>query len=485
MVSTAELLQEPLSPAEPRSLTSRSPADSAAAADVQHQLTQLTAITDLVCRLESTANQQQACQTLADQLKEHLSAKAAFIGLCGENSPACRLAAISHVTAFQSRDPRVTAAQNVLQEVIARGEMVSWPPAVNDERGGMMAHRQYAAERNLIGIVSGPLHDAQGHLIGAWMVTFDEPRSQPQRSAEFLRAAEAPVAAALHVIGRAESGRVQQAIRSVTRFARTQRALACLVVAAVAIGLLCIPIPYRPRCDCTIEPVARRFVAVPFDGRLEKALVEPGDEVAEGDTLARMDSREVRWELAGTRADLHRAAKERAGHMATHESGRAEVARFEVDRLKMRTEMLENRNENLEIRSPIAGVVVSGSWEDAEGVPLEVGHNLFEIAPLDHMIVEIAVAEDNFAHVRAGMPVSVRLDAYPLRKFAGTIERVHPRSELLDDENVFIAEVRIANEDGSLRPGMHGAARIRGDWHTVGWILLRRPVSAVVSWLGW
>ena len=217
----------------------------------------------------------------------------------------------------------------------------------------------------------------------------------------------------------------------------------------------------------------------------QETLVQPGDVVEKGQLLARMDGREVRWELAGSRADLHRAAKQRAGHLATHASGDAEIARYEVDRLQMRTELLEHRDHNLEIRSPIAGVVVSGDLEDAVGMPLQIGQTLFEIAPLDEMVVEVAIAEDDFAYVRSGMPVKIRLDAYPLRQFAASIERVHPRTELRDEENVFVAEVDLACPDNVLRPGMRGNARIETDRYPLGWNLLRRPISAVLAWLGW
>jgi multidrug resistance efflux pump len=301
----------------------------------------------------------------------------------------------------------------------------------------------------------------------------------------FLRVAESPVASALSLVQRAQKGRLQQALAESWKLLQGQRGHVVLAVVAAVALTICIPIHYQARCDCTVEPVTRRYVAAPFDGPLEKSLVEPGDVVEEGQLLARMDGREVKWELAGTRADLHRAAKQRAGHVASHASGQAAIARHEVDRLQMRTELLEHRDQNLEIRSPIGGVVVSGDLEDAEGIPLTIGETLFEIAPLDQMVVEVAIREDDFSYVRSGMLVTIRLDAYPLRKFDAVIERVHPRAELLDDANVFVGEVRLACPDNMLRPGMRGKARIKADRYPLGWNLFRRPMTAVIAWLGW
>ena len=484
MDCTVNTLLGPNLPA-PINVPTRPKSVVANAALLASQLAQMAALADLVSRIESSADRRAACQTLVDRLQDHLSANTAYVGLCREGSPSCRLTAISHVAAFHARDERALAAQAVLQEAVARGEAVIWPATSDSERGGLLSHRQFAASEAVAVIISGPLRDASGRLCGAWLATFGEAGGGKDEALGFFRAAEQPVAAALHLVGRAEAGVETQIFRAVARMAKERRGRTRLFVAALVFGILCIPLPYRPRCDCTVEPVTRRYVAAPFDGPLESSFVEPGDEVAAGDLLARMDGREIHWELAGTRAEWHRATKERAGHLALHESGQAEVARYEVDRLKLRTELLEHRDQNLEIRSPISGVVVSGDWKDSEGMPLEVGQALFEIAPLDAMIVEIAVAEDDFAYVRPGMPVAVNLDAYPLRALDATIMRIHPRAELRDDENVFVAEVQLANADGSLRPGMRGTARVESERRPLGWILLRRPVGALIAWLGW
>jgi multidrug efflux pump subunit AcrA (membrane-fusion protein) len=171
--------------------------------------------------------------------------------------------------------------------------------------------------------------------------------------------------------------------------------------------------------------------------------------------------------------------------MATHDVGQAEIARHEVDRIRMKTELLEHRDQNLEIRSPIDGIVVTGDLEDAEGMPLEVGQSLFEIAPLDELLIEVDIPEDVFPYVRSGMPVDIRLDAYPLKPIRAVLQRVHMRAELREENNVFVGEVRIDNPRGSLRPGMRGLARIESEKQALGWIFFRRPVSALLLWLGW
>jgi len=261
------------------------------------------------------------------------------------------------------------------------------------------------------------------------------------------------------------------------------RTVAC--VAGVIASILMLPLRYTIDCDAELQPVARRFVAVPFDGTLRKCLVRPGDVVTQDMLLAQMDEREIRWEIAGIQADLSRARNERDTHLADHKVGDAEIARHETARLRNRSELLSYRSDNLELRSPIDGIVISGDHRNEEGIPLSTGDTLFEIAPMDRMIIEVAIPEEDIRWARPGMSVSLQLDAAPATLFDAEIIRIHPRAELKDSENVFIAEAEIDNFDGLLRPGMRGGARIRADRNLLGWNLFHKPVAYLVGWLGW
>ncbi len=165
---------------------------------------------------------------------------------------------------------------------------------------------------------------------------------------------------------------------------------------------MALPVPYSVNCDCELQPVTRRFIASPFEGALEKAFVEIGDTVSADQLLARMDGKEVRWEQAGNFADYERAAKERDAQLADRKVGEAQLAKLQMDRLALTSKLLSNRGDNLDIRSPIDGIVVSGELKRAEGARLSLGQTLFEIAPLDQMIVEVEIPESELAHVVAG-----------------------------------------------------------------------------------
>ena len=156
-----------------------------------------------------------------------------------------------------------------------------------------------------------------------------------------------------------------------------------------------------------------------------------------------------------------------------------------MQRLEVKRRLLADRSEHLEIKSPVAGVVISGDLKRAEGAPVAIGQSLYEIAPLDRMVAEVAIPDEEISHARPGQPVTISLDAFPGAHWTAAVSTIQPRSELHDNDNVFIAEVNLDNHQQTLRPGMKGQAKIETDCHSLGWIVFHKPWSRVSGWLGW
>ncbi len=198
-----------------------------------------------------------------------------------------------------------------------------------------------------------------------------------------------------------------------------------------------------------------------------------------------MDERENRWELARVEADRARAEKERDAARAAHRASAAQLAELDLQRLGIQQRLLQHRLDNLAIRSPIDGVVVAGDLEKASGAPLTIGQSLFEIAPLDRMLCELSIPEEDVGRIAAGGVVRVRLEARPGAALTGTVRRVHPRAELRGSSSVFVAEVELDNPDGELRPGMNGTARVEAGRGSVAWLAFHKPWARLRRLLEW
>lgn len=246
-----------------------------------------------------------------------------------------------------------------------------------------------------------------------------------------------------------------------------------------------IPFPHSVRCKAVCEPAVRRVVGAPFDGKLEDVHVRAGDQVTQGQVLAIMDGSELRSERAALEAKLAQARQRRAAALTTQDPSKAELERLEVNELRSEIEVLEGRASRLELRSPIDGIVVIGDLERAKGAPLATGEDLFEIAPLEALVVEVAIPERDISYVENGLPISIQLDSARGRTHRSELKSVHPRNELRDNQSVFIGEADIENSKLSLRPGMNGSAKIHAGFKPLGWILFHRPFEALRKVVGW
>ena len=163
--------------------------------------------------------------------------------------------------------------------------------------------------------------------------------------------------------------------------------------------------PYNINATSEIQPAEKKFIYAPFAAPLEASLVEPGDILLEGAELARLDDRELQLELADVEAQLHRAQKQMDGFVASHETGEARLARHEIEMLVARRDLLSQRVEQLTLLSPVDGIVIAGDWKNSNGMPLETGQSMFEIAPLEKLSVDVFLPEDDVPYAAVGQDV--------------------------------------------------------------------------------
>ncbi len=445
----------------------------------------LAAVLELLGKLETAADLPGACHSVVEAIQSHLSCQRVALGLLEGTGIRCRLRAVSGVSRFDSHSAFSREIETALDESVARSVEAHWPAPVAATNGSVLALRALCTSSQSAAGVSSPLKNQQGEVIGAWIILGSREVLERPDTATFLRACQASLGSCLQLWQHAERGVFYRLTRRLTGLSRSWRSLTIIGAAIALAVVLAFPVSYKVSCDCTLQPVTRRYVAAPFAGILEKSVVAPGDLVQVGDTLARLDGREIRLEMAGVTADYNRARKQSDAARATHQLAEAQQAKLEMERLDLKTRLLTDRAKHLEIKSPLAGIIVSGDLERAEGVPVSIGQTLFEVAPLQQMTLELAVPEDELAYVDVGAAVQIRLDAYPGEKRTGQITRIHPRAELRNGGSVFVAELTLDNSEGRLRPGMNGTGKIAGPRRPLAWNLFHKAWEKAVTAIAW
>jgi len=159
---------------------------------------------------------------------------------------------------------------------------------------------------------------------------------------------------------------------------------------------------------------------------------------------ARLDSSPVEDVAAGA-SSLTAAALDRLSQWG--------VPAREIARLKRTGRALDE----IEIDSPMAGYIV-----DRAALPnmyAQPETRLYTIAALSDVWVYAAVFQDRIAEVRAGDPVSISIDSYPGRVFAGRVDFIWPAM----DEATRTVKVRcvLPNPQAVLKPGMFVRAELQ------------------------
>ena len=137
---------------------------------------------------------------------------------------------------------------------------------------------------------------------------------------------------------------------------------------------------------------------------------------------------------------------------------RAEVraAESSVAQTKAAREQAELNLRYATIVSPIDGVVISRNVDVGQTVAATLqAPVLFTIAQdLTHMQVDTSVAEADVGKIRAGMPVSFSVDAYPDRTFAGQVRQVRDNAQTIQNVVTYDAVIDVENGERLLKPGM-------------------------------
>jgi biotin carboxyl carrier protein/GAF domain-containing protein len=434
--------------------------------------------------LDRSTSKREAANYLVNHLRRVLGV-AQVVYCDGARSEKAALLAVSEVEQF---DPHSESSRVILSAgsaCIGSAEPVVFSPAhSNATPVQTLALEGYCKSNRFTSCACFPTFDHEGNPIGSMLVASNED-SFSEFQLNQLKQFATINGTHLDVVRRANLGAselIADRIKGVPKKKWFQFAWKGLLAASL---LMCVPYPYRIACECEIQPVTRRFVSAPYTGPLERSVVRPGEVVFKDQVLAYMDGKQLQLELTGVEAEHQAARRRHSSALAQGEVAQSQIARSEMRKLQTKVKSLKDQLQRLEIRSPYDGIVVSGDLDKAQGATMEIGQTLFEVAPLDAMLAEVAIPESEVQYVKGRNSVAIKLNAFPYRTFYGTINSISPGAELIEDESVFVADVKVEDEEAVIRPGMKGNAKVKTSWRPIGWNLFHSAYESVRCWTIW
>ena len=441
-------------------------------------------VLELVGKTECSATLKDACLKIANELQSLFRCEYVAVGLKTSNVASCRLMAISSMAEFDHQSRTTRIIRNAFDEAMLRGVYTSYPAQSERQASPALGHKKLSKHMRCEAAITIPLMNQNDELMGAITILGNRDLDRTSSTRNLINALQHPLGSCVEVVRMAEGGFVRKLQRMFVSKEKTKTKWAVCALLLIGALSMMVPIQYRVKSKCTAEPVMRSASVAPHDGLLESTFAEPGDMVTQGQILAKMDGREIGFNISRTVADKNRASAVADSELASGNVSKSIEADLERRGYESQLSVLRYKQDNLEIKSTIDGIVLSGSIDKRENFPVTLGQTLYEVAPISPLRVELAIPADEIMNVSPGQVVKFRFDGFGTETIVGSVERIRPSSTIRDDENVFIAEAILENKDGRVRPGMNGFARIYGDERTLGWSLFHRPWEKIYTAIG-
>ncbi|QDU98988.1 HlyD family efflux transporter periplasmic adaptor subunit [Lignipirellula cremea] len=291
---------------------------------------------------------------------------------------------------------------------------------------------------------------------------------------------------------------------------------AASVLAFGALLILLLPLPCYVQSPLELRAADAAAVYAPHSAQLRELRVQPGQQVAKGELLAKLQS--VDLELAVARLESDVRSQElllRSLNYERYENPQAAAAAPQAEELLRATKnQYEQRRRDLDrfqLTAPHAGVVLApgrrqtaadqttlASWSGSPLDPrnrhmvLAQGDVLCEIGDPHQLEAVLIVDQVDVEQLRLGQPVRAVLDAQPSCWLRGEVVEIArqkldatPQSltiqagggvaSRVDDQGIerpisacYMVRVQMEKQAGLPLPGMRGSARICTGWRTIG-----------------
>jgi len=417
-----------------------------------------------------------AIEALCSMLAGQWALTRVSIGLGGAGKMRLRATSRGRLSTLQT--DFVIALKAAMEEAVEAGTALAVPPP-EGQLAAIGAHQRLCRAHEVAWSATLPVRLPGRAGWMAMTLEGDGTAPQPEQIAGW-QAVAAQVAPLLALRLRADRGLLGHAgalVKEAGAGRAAWKPVAALAAAAALVGIALLPVPFRVNARATLEGAVKRSIAAPFDGYLVEAAVRPGDRVAAGTVLARMDDRELRlqkFDYEGRIAESRRQADEAIGRRDMAAAGIATARRMQAE---AELRLIDAHLGRTSFVAPFDGIVISGDPSQSIGAPLRRGEVVYELSPLDGYRVALEVEENDFAAIKPGQEGHMVLASLPYASWPVQVTGVTPLATAKDGRNAFRVEARLEQPDAALRPGMQGIGKIEAGTAPLAWVWVRGAVA--------
>jgi RND family efflux transporter MFP subunit len=208
----------------------------------------------------------------------------------------------------------------------------------------------------------------------------------------------------------------------------------------------------------TINPNEQIDLTFKTTGILENINVDLGDSVEKGQTLATIDAgtllsqlRQAQEQLTYQKEILNNMKK----HTSTYKYEQREAQKALMNQAQAGIDIILDQLENVNIISPIDGIVIKRNADPGETVVLNLNSPVLTVAPKGDMIIESNIPESDVAKLQIGQKAKVTFDALTSDDiFDAVVWKIDPAATVIQDVVYYRIKLQLSNLDECLKVGM-------------------------------
>jgi multidrug resistance efflux pump len=243
--------------------------------------------------------------------------------------------------------------------------------------------------------------------------------------------------------------------------------------------LALVQIDYRVTAKTVIEGELQLVAVAPFESFIVASYVRAGDTVKKGQVLCRLDDRDLKLEQNKWGSEREQYLRKLREAEANHEMSEVQILSAQVQQADAQYALVTDRLDHVKITAPFDGIIISGDLSQLIGSPVELGKQLFEIAPLKSYRVILQVDEGEMRHVKLGQHGQLMISGIVGESIPLKVSKITPVATARDGRNFFRVEASLNQAPAQLRPGMEGVGKINVGEHRLWWVL----THTLTDWL--
>ena len=246
-----------------------------------------------------------------------------------------------------------------------------------------------------------------------------------------------------------------------------------LALAAGTLLLFALPI-FRDSVSgrFVLEPLHTQVSRARVPGTVTDVFVKEGQRVTAGAPLATLRNLVLQSDFEQTRAKLLMAS-ERAKAASLHYVDYGSTLK-EHEQLVSELQQLSLKNAELQLTSPISGLVITPRVQDLLGSYVMEGQEILTVADLSALRARIYISEYDLFRVQDSALATLEVGG-TLKKWRAQTVSIAPKPTEMDPNiqgssnlkgtnppHFYLVDLLVPNPDSTLKPGMTGYARIYG-----------------------